>query len=483
MVRLVEFRVWVILPVMNDSSPDSTPNCPECARLRKEVEELKALVRELLQRLNQNSSNSSIPPSANPLNAPKRPGRKPTGRKQGGQPGHRGHHRQLASPDRVNEVVTYIPEKCGHCQADLPQWPDSDASEPRRHQVAELPPLTAVITEHQAHARKCACCGEVTRGDIPPEVLAHTIGPRLAAVMSCFSGVYRLSRRSTKQIVETIFGVPVSLGTIVALEVQTASSLAGAYEEIQAEVRSAPVKNTDETGWRERGLRNWLWMAATDTAALFRIHPKRGFAALQGLLGKKIQGVIGSDRWTAYNKLDLKNRQICWAHLKRDFQKLVDRAGPAESVGRAGLEIVECLFADWHEFREGLIDRERLRSRMERTRLELQFELELGRRSPDKKAARFCDNLLTLYPALWRFVEVEGVEPTNNHAERVLRPCVLWRKSSFGHQSPNGKKFAERIMSVTQTLKLRKQQTLDYLYQSIVEHRHALQVEQLSSPA
>lgn len=468
---------------MNDASPVSTPNCPECDRLRKEVEELKALVRELLQRLNRNSSNSSIPPSANPLNAPKQPPRKPSGRKRGGQPGHRGHHRMQAPPERVDEIVTYIPEKCGHCQADLPQEASPDAPEPRRHQVAELPPLTAVITEHQAHCRVCPCCGVATRAEIPAEILAHTIGPRLAAIMSCFSGVYRLSRRSVKEIVETVFGVPASLGTIVALEAQTAASLTGVYEQIQAEVRTSPVKNTDETGWRERGVRNWLWAAATQTSALFRINARRGREGLQDLLGETIEGIVGSDRWSAYNKLDLKKRQICWAHLKRDFQKLVDRGGLAEPIGQSGLEVVKCLFADWGEFRQGLIDRERLIKRLKRIRFEFEADLESGNRSPDKKVARFCRNLLSIYPALWQFGEVEGVEPTNNHAERILRPCVLWRKSSFGHQSRQGKEFAERMMTVSQTLKLRKERPLDFLYNAIVKYRQSKTDMQLSGQA
>jgi transposase len=468
--------------VMDDSPVISDTNgCPECADLRKRIEELEAIVRELRQRLNQNSSNSSIPPSANPLHAPRRLPKKPSGRKPGGQPGHRGHYRQLVPSERVDEVITYVPEKCAGCQADLPPEASPDDPRPRRHQVAELPPLAVVITEHQAMSRTCPCCGEVNRAEIPPHVLSHTIGPRLAAVMSCFSGVYRLSRRSIEEIVETIFGVPASLGSIVALEMQTSSALADAYQRIQAEVRSSPVKNIDETGWRERGIRNWLWTAATSTSALFLIHAKRGFAGLQALLGETIEGIVSSDRWSAYARLNPENRQICWAHLKRDFQKLVDRGGPSEAVGRSGLEVTQCLFADWWEFREGMIDRKRLASRLNRIRAEFLAELELGCRSPDKKTARFCRNLLSIDRALWSFGEVEGVEPTNNHAERILRPAVLWRKCSFGNQSRSGREFTQRILTVVQTAKLRQQQPLDLLCESILSYRLSRSAPQMPS--
>ena len=177
---------------MNDPADNPTPTCPECVKLRQEIEVLKAIVHDLQQRLNRNSSNSSIPPSANPLDAPKRLPRNPTGRKQGGQPGHRGHHRLQLPPERVTEVVEYIPEKCSDCQAPLPNEVALDHPEPRRHQVAELPPTPVVITEHRAHSRMCTCCGKLNRAEIPPQILSHTIGPRLTAVMSCLSGAYRL---------------------------------------------------------------------------------------------------------------------------------------------------------------------------------------------------------------------------------------------------------------------------------------------------
>jgi transposase len=464
---------------VSDQSPSPTPTCSECVRLRERIAELEAIVRELQERLNRNSSNSSIPPSANPLGAPK-PAVKPrTGRKAGGQTGHPGYHRCRLPRERVKEIVLYVPTICAECQAPLPAEPGPADPEPTWHQVAELPELAAEITEHQGHARTCLCCGHLNRAQIAPEIRAHAIGPRLAAVMSYLAGRHHISRRAVEEIVETAFDVPTSLGSISALEAETSAALANPYEEARDAVRDAPVKNTDETGWSEKGQKRWLWTAATATAAFFVIHLRRGFEGLKALLGETITGIVCSDRWSAYSKLPLKLRQICWAHLKRDFQKLIDRGGPADAIGRVGLDVVECLFADWHAFRRGEIDRAGLQARVERIARELQSVLEQGRGCADTKAATFCANLLALYPAMWLFAVSEGVEPTNNHAERILRLGVLWRKNAFGCHSPAGCRFVERMLTVVQTLRLQKRPVLDFLYRAIVAHRAGLHPPQL----
>ena len=464
--------------------------CTECVRLRRELDAalariavLEAQVRELLAQLGRNSSNSSTPPSADPPGAPKPVVKTPTGRKPGGQPGHPGHHRLRLPPERVDLIVPYLPTTCTRCRATLPTGPSPSDPEPTWHQVAELPELAAVITEHQGHARTCPCCGHLNRAEIPPEVRADVIGPRLAAVMSYFSGRLHVGRRLVEEVVETVFSVPTSLGSIVALEAETCAALADPYDEVGAAVRDAPVKNTDETGWSEKGQRRWLWTAATATAAFFVIHLRRSFAGLAALLGETPRGVICSDRWSAYSRLPPERRQICWAHLKRDFRKLIDRGGPADAIGRAGLEVVTCLFGDWSEFRRGELDRAGLRARIERMACELQGVLEQGCRGADSKAATFCANLLVLYPALWLFATVDGVEPTNNHAERILRGGVLWRKNAFGCHSAEGCRFVERMLTVVQTLRLQDRPVLDYLYRAIVAHRSGLPAPQLLGQA
>src|SRR3954451_12328461 len=474
------------------SEPPTTPgaSCPECSQLRAALDEaqkliadLQAQLHELRSQLNRNSSNSSSPPSADPPGAPRPVRKSPTGRKPGGQPGHPGHHRHRLPPERVNKIVPYVPTTCAHCQAPLSAEPGPGDPEPTWHQVAELPELAAIITEHQGHARTCPCCNHLNRGVIPPGIRAHVIGPRLAAVMSYFSSRHRIGRRGGEEVVETVFEVPTSLGSISTLEAEMSGALASPYQEAQVAVQEAPVKNTDETGWSEKGRKRWLWGAATATVAFFVIHLRRNFEGLQALLGETIKGIVCSDRWSVYSKLPLELRQICWAHLKRDFQKLVDRGGPAEAMGRVGLEVVECLFADWWAFRRGELDRPGLRSRLDPIARELQGALERGCSCADSKAATFCGNVLALYPALWLFAAMEGVEPTNNHAERILRLGVLWRKNAFGCHSPAGCRFVERMLTVIQTLRLQKRPVLDYLYRAIVAHRAGLPAPQLLGQA
>ena len=364
---------------MKEPLASPVASCPECGQLqaaldealgqldeaRKQIADLQAEIHELRSQLNRNSSNSSSPPSVDPPGAPKPVIKTPTGRKPGGQPGHPGHHRHRFPPERVNKIVPYVPAICTHCQAPLPSEAAPGDPEPTWHQVAELPELAANITEYQGHARTCPCCGHLNRSEIPPEIRADVIGPRLAAVMSYLSGRHHIGRRGVEEIVGTVFEVPTSLGSVSALEGETSAALASPYQEAQAAVREAPVKNTDETSWKEKGDKRWLWSAVTATVAFFVIHLRRNFAGLQALLGETITGIVCSDRWSVYNKLPLNLRQICWAHLKRDFQKLVDRGGPAEAIGRVGLDVVECLFADWWAFRRGELDRPGLQARLD----------------------------------------------------------------------------------------------------------------------
>ena len=474
---------------MDDPSAIPLASCAECGQLRAALDEafkliadLRAEIHELRSQLNRNSSNSSSPPSVDPPGAPKPVIKTPTGRKPGGQPGHPGHHRHRLPPDRVNEIVPYVPTICTHCQAPLPAAPGPGDPEPTWHQVAELPELAAVITEHQGHARTCPCCGHLNQGEIPPEIRAHVIGPRLAAVMSYLSGRHHIGRRGVEEVVETVFEVPTSLGSISALEAETTAALTGPYQEAQTAVHEAPVKNTDETGWSEKGQKRWLWGAATATVAFFVIHLRRSFEGLQALLGETITGVVCSDRWTAYSKLPLNLRQICWAHLKRDFQKCVDRGGSAAPIGQAGLTAVHDLFTLWGDFGAGRIDRAGLQRGLEPVASALHETLERGRGCADAKAATFCANLLALEPALWTFAAVAGVEPTNNHAERLLRSGVLWRKNAFGCHSEAGCRFAERMLTVVQTLRLQKRPVLDYLYRALVAHRSGTPAPALLTP-
>ena len=287
----------------SDGSSEST-ECLGCLRLRRELDAalarivaLEAQVKELLLQLQRNSSNSSTPPSANPLDAPKPVGKPPSGRRPGGQTGHRGHHRVRLPASRVNEIVAYVPTVFTDCHTPFPIDPGPDDPEPGWHQVAELPEQAAIVTEHQAHWRTGPCCGLVNQATIPAEVRAHAFGPRLAANMSYLCGPFHLGKRSVKEFVEAVYQVPVSLGTVMALEQQTSVALITPHDQAGVAVRQAPVKNADETRWKQAGARRWLWTAATTRVAYFVIHVHRGARGLKELLGEAITGIVISDRW------------------------------------------------------------------------------------------------------------------------------------------------------------------------------------------
>lgn len=452
--------------------------CPQCAEFAKvvaelqiQIKELQAQVRELKARLNTHSGNSSLPPSANPPGAPPPAAKPPTGRKPGGQPGHQGHARLRLPPERVNQVIRYVPETCERCRAALAAQAGVHDPVPVCHQVAELPAMAAEITEHQAHGRQCACCGHVTWKAIPAAVLAHGFGPRLAAATVFLSARCQGSKRVVAEIVQTLFGVPISCGSICNMAAEASAALAPAHAQAEVAVRQAPVKNVDETGWSLAGKLCWLWMAATKSAALFKICAGRGRAQLKELLGEELLGILCSDRWGAYNCVALALRQLCWAHLKRDFQKCLDRGGEAQAIGQAGQDAVARIFALWKEFRQGLIDRPMLQMKLAPVCNQLRGALAAGQESPDKQVRRFCGKLLGAYRALWTFALVEGVEPTNNHAERTLRMAVLWRKISFGNHSAEGCRFTERLLTVVQTLRLQQRNVMTYLEQALVAAR------------
>jgi transposase len=455
------------------------PTCPGCRELRERIAQLEARIRELEARLGQNASNSSIPPSANPPQAPAPVQKKPTGRKPGGQPGHDAHLRARLPAERLTEpIVHYLPQRCQACDHDLPQEASADDPPPRWHQLVELPPIPVQVTEYQAHARTCRHCGQVNWANIPNDIRDHVCAPRLSATLSFLSGVLHASRRGIEEFVETVLGVPIALGTISNLEQEMSAALAAAHVEAQQAVQQAPAKNVDETGWKQAGHKRWLWGAATALVACFVIAPSRGAVGLAALLGKKIKGVISSDRWSVYGQLKLGLRQLCWAHLKRDFQKLVDRGGAAQEYGELGLAAVHILFHEWHLFRGGG-SRAALQGELEPLRDLMQSWLAEGARCADAKASALCSNLLAVEAALWTFLYKKGVEPTNNHIERLLRPGVLWRKNAFGSHSESGCRFVERMLTVVQTLRLQQRPILEFLYQSLSAHRYGYQAPRL----
>ena len=423
---------------------------------------LQERIRELEARLGQTSANSSRPPSSDPPQTPARPTAPPSGRQRGGQPGHRGVCRALLPIEQVDEVEEVVPEVCRHCGQPFPEHAGRRA-QAWRHQVVELLPLAVRVTEYQMVVRRCLACGKRTRADLPTGVPRRPFGARLTAVIALLSGRYRLSRREVRQLLQDLWQVRVSLGAVVRQEQAQSAALAPVVEEARAAVQQADVVNLDETGWRQERKRAWLWTAVAAGLTVFHIDSSRGGTAVEAVLGAEFGGVVGSDRWSAYNRFPAERRALCYAHLKRDFQALVDRGGEAESIGRWGLAEIERLFALWHRFRAGEFGRRDLQRRLIPLQARLGRLLRRGQETPARKAAGLCRELTKWWPALWTFARVDGVEPTNNVAERALRPAVLWRKGSFGTDSEAGTRFAEQMLTVVATCRQQGRRLLDFL--------------------
>jgi transposase len=329
--------------------------------------------------------------------------------------------------------------------------------------VVELLPLAVRVTEYQMAVRRCPACGKRTRADLPPGVPRRPFGARLTAVIALLSGRYRLSRREVRQLLQDLWAVRLSLGAVVRQEQAQSAALAPIVEEAQRLVQQAQAINMDETGWRQERERAWLWTVVTAELTVFCIDRSRGGAAVEALLGSAFTGVVGSDRWSAYKRFPAEQRAICWAHLKRDFQALVDRGGDAAPIGRWGLAEIARLCALWHRFRGGEFDRPELLHRLVPLQARMGRLLRRGQDNPDWKAAGLCRQLQKWWPALWTFARVEGVEPTNNVSERALRPGVLWRKGSFGSDSEAGSLFAGRLLTVVATCRQQGRPLLGFL--------------------
>ncbi len=432
----------------------------ELVALRTENAELRARVQELEARLGQNSTNSSRPPSSDPPAMSPRPPAPPSRRRRGGQPGHPPHQRALVPSEQVDETVVHWPTHCRSCQAPLVQ---TAVGEPVRHQVTELPPVRAVVTEHQLQRVQCAACGTTTCAALPPDVPAGAFGPRLQATVAVLSGRYRLSRREVVGVCTDVLGAPLAVGSVDHLCQATAAALAEPVAVLEQAVQQAPTAHADETSWREAGQRRWLWVVVTAVATVFTLAPSRGRGVIQGLLGASFAGYLISDRWAAYTWIAPERRQVCWAHLKRDFQKRVDYGGPGRAIGRDALRLLGGLFGAWADLRADPTQRPRFVRRARQYQWRLRRVLERGQECGCDQTANFCTALLKLWPALWTFVTVPGLEPTNNAAEQALRPAVLWRKGSFGTQSAGGNAFVTRLLSVAATCKQHDRSLLAYL--------------------
>jgi transposase len=451
-----------VVAVLLELSAQNALLAERVARLSERVASQDERIAELERRLKRNSRNSSTPPSQDPPGAPERRRSGPSGRGQGAQPGHPGRGRGLLPIEAIDLVVEHWPERCA-CGHRFNERGRAALGDPARHQVAELPEIAVRVSEHRLQRRRCPECGAAPRAELPVELGAGAFGPRLEAAVATLSVRNRVSRRDAVELIGELFGARISAGSVDAVLKRAGVALTEPYEDLLECVRCAPAVNIDETGWRLKGGRRTLWGVITPVAAVFRIAPDRHEREATRLLGENFEGVVGSDRWWAYRGFDPAKRQVCWSHLIRDFTAHAEGLAAQKQFGEQGLDIARRLFKAWDEFRDDG-DRRRLKRKVAPLKRELKALLHRGAKGKRHKLTwGFSKNLLKIWPALWTFSETDGVEPTNNAAERALRGPVIHRKLSLGSQSERGEQTIERLLSASVTCRLQRRSLFSYL--------------------
>ena len=459
----------------------------ELIEKKQQLSEAEKQIADLERKLGlrqQNSTTSSKPPSSDGLAGPQRErGRKnKSRRKPGGQPGHPGHWRGLAPANRVNEVVNLYPSRCGHCERRLPTSGKglNTQGEPRRHQVTELPPIQAHITEYQCHHLVCPDCGQTTQAQLPNEVRGQ-FGPELTALLAYLTVVCRMPRRVVLELLSQVLGIPLSLGSAQKAWEEASAAVAEPCAELERQLRREPVLNSDETGYRTSGEKRWLWALVAPGFVFYKIAVSRGAEVLVQLLGAVFAGILCSDRCPSYLKYHKGEAQFCWAHFKRNILGVLEiaKTTEAERFCRDALALHARLFRLWHRFRAGPgarygpITREQLI--LKSIPLEQKFfaladsYIDCG----DKDVRNLATALLAHFERFFTFLDKEGVEPTNNAAERALRCAVQWRKISFGSRSPEGEVAVARLLTVTRTCHMQNRRSLDYIAQAVRSYRTA----------
>lgn len=446
------------------------------AALRGENELLK-------EQVARTSANSSQPPSKNRLDF--KPNRKEiSGKKRGGQIGHIGHERKLYPVEMCQEVIDHYPEKCSKCGSQVKE----SNSQIYRHQVVEVPPVKPIVIEHRFHQMTCTCCGKENQAPLMAEIIGKGgYGSRVAAYIGLFSSQYRQSYRQIERIMQAVFGIHMSLGTIKNLRTEVSEAVRDAVTGAQEYVQQQPTVAVDETGFKQRNgdgqnaakTSGWLWVVVTPLIISFQVILSRATTAAQTVLGETFTGFITSDRCPAYNWVDVSHRQLCWAHLKRDFIQISERVGASAEIGAALLVQEKLLFNLWHQFRNEQLTRSQLIQSVKPIQAEFssilleaaELHIDPQEKTPLAKTVRTCRNLLKLEVALWLFVSEDGVEPTNNAAERGIRPAVIWRRTSFGSDSLAGSEFVSRLLTVVSSLNLQERNILDFLTESILAAR------------
>lgn len=430
--------------------PDTVPAC-------------HALIHQLMQRLslleervNLNSRNSSKPPSSDGPAAPTRPSKPKSGKPLGGQPGHKGSFRAMVPEQDVHHRIECLPPaQCNDCGSAV----DVDGDKPIRHQVFDLPKIEPIVSEYVRLRGICSGCGRKHHGALPAGVPSGQLGPRALALVGTLAGQFHLTQRKVQSVLSHIMGIRFSLGAVSQAHGLVSQALDKPVAQLHAELQHAPVCHADETRHQNHQHTLWMWVLASDWGVRFRIDPSRGQMAAKLILGQQPSFITVSDRYAGYNHLPLAQRQVCWAHLLRDFERIGQRSALPGRIGQRLLGYGYLLFR-WRKEEKDARHFAWLQRR-------IQVQLELGREQTQcKRTANTCANLLKMWPAMWTFLDNPLVPPTNNAAERALRDYVIKRKLSYCTRSKRGMEFTERIFSTVQTCKMQARVAYDFVYEA-----------------
>jgi transposase len=438
-----------------------------CARIQDQdriIASQQKRIEDLERRLGMNSGNSSMPPSSDgPGQQPVKPTKGKSGKKRGGQHGHAKRIRPLIPTKDCDRVESYHPLVCSDCGAKL----SGDDPNPVRHQVTEIPAVRPIVTEYQIHTLECPECGCRCRGQMPQHVPRGNFGPNVAATVTLLSSLGRLSQRMIATLLKDLFDLEISDGQISRLQSIGRKAMQAGCDEIVADIRNSAAVNIDETGWRENGLRAWLWTVVGRLGTLFSVRTSRSRAVATDLLGEKFRGIVVSDRYSAYSHLEDHCHQFCWAHLIRDFQAMIDRGRCSAEVGVVLKQCGQELIHHWNRLQSQQIQRCTFDSHYRNLRSRILDALHRGSLCDESKTAETCRRLSNECFSLFVFVHHEGVSPTNNAAEQALRKAVIFRKLSFGTEKNTGSKNLSVILSVMETCRRLNRSRLDYIRESI----------------
>jgi transposase len=407
-------------------------------------------------------ANSSLPPGTQHPHAKPAPTRPRSKRRRGGQPGHPKHDRALIPTADCQAVAVLQPAACRGCGESLT---GTDPT-PLRHQVWDLPEIRPQVTEYQRHRLSCGGCGRTTCAELPPGVPASQAGPQLVALTALLMGCFRQSKRRVALFLTEILHQPCSPGWVVKLQRQATAALRPAYDELQQALPAQPVVGGDETPTKQGPTKAWLWTFVAPAFTVFAVRPTRANTAVTDLLGPDFPGVVVCDRAKMYwcaGRL-----QWCWAHLTRDFRAWADHPdGVAKRLGQDLLRQTKAVFGLWPRVRDGTLGRAAFARAMGPIRRAVEALLLRGTFSGVRGVAGSCRELWDHRDCLWRFVDEDGVEPTNNASERALRPAVIWRKLSFGTQSAAGSRFVETLLSVIETCRQQERSAIAFVRDAV----------------